>query len=279
MTALLPEIPDRLIGHTNTHDDIADTLTAAIKNAITQHPRSQQTRIGPSEVGQECARRIAYKLLGQPENSHRDAPWLPTIGTAVHAWLEGVFDNDNLTHAPERDHQERWLVETRVNVGEINGTIITGSADLFDRFTGTVIDWKIVGPTTLRKYKSKGPGQQYRTQAHLYGRGFARAGHQVNRVMIAFLPRNAELTDAHIWSEPYDESIAVAALARATGISLTVNTLGHTGLAAVPTTESYCNFCPYLQRGSTDLSTGCPGAETAIAHTATAQQNQLAGLI
>lgn len=276
MTALLPELAHYPGDHAKP---LEDELLAKIRHAISHDPRSLQKRIGPSEIGQECARRIAYKLLGIPENGNRDAPWLPTVGTAVHAWLEGVFDNDNLAAAAHRGYAERWLVETRVSVGEINGVDITGSADLFDRATGTVVDWKVVGPTTLKKYKSKGPGQQYRTQAHLYGRGFTRAGHPVNRVMIVFLPRNAELSDAYIWSEDYDEQVALDALQRANGIALVIASLGTKALDVIPPTASYCNFCPHLKRGSTDLVGGCPGADTAANRDTSSTQHQLAGLI
>jgi hypothetical protein len=69
-------------------------LMDAIRHKITHHPRSLQKRIGPSEIGNPCDRRIGYKLLGQPENPRGDA-WKPTIGTAVHAWLEEALDDDD----------------------------------------------------------------------------------------------------------------------------------------------------------------------------------------
>lgn len=233
----------------------SDALIATIKDAILNHPRSLQTRIGPSEVGHSCARRIGYKLLGHPEtNAGADVPWLPTIGTGVHGWLEDTF-----TDANGPLDEPRWLTEMTVSVGEIGSTDITGHADLFDRSTGTVIDWKIVGPTTLRKYKAGGPSPEYRAQAHLYGRGFTRRGLRVRRVMIAFLPRNSELRDAHIWSEPYNEQIALDALNRAEGIHLTTSALGLQGLAVLPTADAYCARCPFYRAASTDLAAGCPG--------------------
>lgn len=73
-------------------DDPDGTLTEqayveAIRHAIANHPRSLQRAIGPSEVGIECDRRLAYKLLGHPERDGGDG-WLPTVGTGVHSWLE-----------------------------------------------------------------------------------------------------------------------------------------------------------------------------------------------
>src|SRR6202007_2411815 len=94
------------------------------------------------------------------------------------------------------------------------------------RVTGTVVDWKSVGPTQLTKYKAKGPGGQYRAQAHLYGRGWARRGQDVRHVAVMFLPRNGELREAYFWSEPYDEQVAIQALQRLEGIPLTARALG-----------------------------------------------------
>lgn len=228
-----------------------------IKTHVNAHPRSLQTQIGPSELGHACARRIAYKLLGQRERSQEPA-WRSTIGTAVHAWLEEAFDADNLARLPHMG-QERWLVETRVTVGEVGGIPISGSCDLYDRVTATVIDHKVVSPQKLRDYRASGPGQQYRTQAHLYGRGFAASGHPVDVVMIAFLPRNGELADAHIWHEPYDEQVALDALYRADVLALAVEAAGHEAIDHIPATSDYCGFCPYFRSGSTDLTEGCPG--------------------
>lgn len=74
--------------------DARDALMAAIRHKIHHHPRSQQKRIGPSEIGNPCDRRIGYKLLGHPERERGDA-WKPTVGTAVHAWIdEALTDED-----------------------------------------------------------------------------------------------------------------------------------------------------------------------------------------
>ena len=146
-----------------------------------------------------------------------------------------------------------------MNVGEIDGETITGSCDVFDRVTGTVIDWKTTGPTMLKKYVRKGPGPEYRVQAHLYGRGWQRRGMTVRNVMIVFLPRNGELHEAHIWHEPYDEQVAIDGLTRASGIAVATKALGHAALEQLPTAEAYCRLCPFHSPQSTDLRVGCPG--------------------
>lgn len=264
-------------------DAAFDDYMAAITHAIVEHPRSKQRAIGPSEVGDPCARRIAYKLLGMPERPQQPG-WRPTIGTAVHAWLEGVFDDYNIAHLAAQADQERYLVETKLVVDYITdlqplvGTPwLAGSCDLYDRVAAMVIDHKIVGPRQLAKYKRQGPGETYRVQAHLYGLGWHKRGHAVDYVAVAFLPRDGDLSDAVHWYEPWDRGIAEGALTRLRGIAATVNALGAGAADLLPTAESWCTFCPfYRPERPVDLTRGCPGHEGAGAARV---QSQLTGLI
>jgi hypothetical protein len=258
-------LPDHLTTRGADPSLLGRELIDTIKNAIAHYPRSLQKRIGPSELGHPCPRRIGYKLAGADEINviPDDAPWLPTVGTAVHAWLEDVFTDANASEPVRSAGHSRWLVEQRVSVGEVGGVDVTGSADLYDRVTAAVVDWKIVGPTTLKKYKASGPGHQYRSQAHLYGRGFTRRGLPVDTVMIAFLPRNGELRDAHLWHEAYDEQVALDALQRANGIALALDALGPAAVAQLDTADAYCRRCPFYRANSTDLTAGCPGDKNA----------------
>jgi hypothetical protein len=235
-----------------------DELLDTIRNAISDQPRSKQTRIGPSELGIPCDRWMSHKLAGTPEVNTRHAPWLPTIGTAVHAWIEDVFSLANLP-AIAAGQPPRWLLETKVSVGTVAGVDITGHCDLYDTLTATSVDWKTTGPTRLKHYQRHGPGQQYRVQGHLYGRGWQRAGHPVERVAIAFLPRNAELDQTVWWSEPYDEQVALDALARAEVIGMANIALGSAAPAAMGTTDANCGFCSWFAVGATDLTKACPG--------------------
>lgn len=183
-------------------------------DAIVNQPRSLQRNIGPSEIGTDCVRCLARKLLGiekMPIETIAGLPWLPFIGTAVHAQLEEMFQKAN-----ENLDAVRWLVETRLPIGRIGDMDISGSCDLFDKETGTVIDHKVVGATKLKSLPKKGPGNTYRIQAHLYGYGWTKLGFGVNEVAVKFYPRNdISLTSGYFWYEKYDESIAVKALERA----------------------------------------------------------------
>lgn len=246
--------------------DATDPATAlqrellwAIENRIDYAPRSLQTRIGPSEIGHPCQRRIGYKLTGVEAVNIGDPAWYPTIGTAVHAWLEDVMKWLNGHLGTLVEGGPRFLLEHKVDVGEICGEHVTGTSDVFDRVTGTVVDWKIVGERQLKKYRENGPGDQYRTQGHLYGRGWVRRGYQVNRVAIMFLPRDRMLREAFMWSEPYDEAVAVQALQRAEGITTMTRTLGVGALPLLATADAFCQFCPHFLPASTEVEEACPG--------------------
>lgn len=239
--------------------DLQAELLGVVEHAVANHPRTLQQEIGPSEIGHPCARRIAYKLAGMPDvNTGNRTPWKPTIGTSVHAWLDETFSRANEARDDYNATGGRYWCEVRVDVGEILGQAVTGSCDL--RVDDTVIDFKIVGDEQLRKYKKHGPGDQYRIQSHLYGRGWQRRGVPVRTVGVWFLPRNQELRQNYLWTEPYDEQIAVDALTRAEGIAKLTGALGVQAAALLPATEAYCANCPFFRAGSTDPATGCPGA-------------------
>lgn len=234
------------------HEALAEAVSMSyietVVAAIVDHPRSQQKRIGPSEIGTECNRALLHKL-NEDDEPPRPPGWKPTVGTAVHEWLEGHFRSASTTVGGEA--MGRWFVEQRVDVGEIGGTAITGSTDLFDAYTGTVIDHKIVGPSMLRKYRAQGPSEVYRTQAHLYGRGWNRKGYDTKMVMIAFLPREGELDDSYIWTEPWDETVALAALERANALWAVKEAMGIGAALALypPCDYRFCPWCaPEQQR-------------------------------
>lgn len=216
----------------------AESLIQTIEGNIKNHPRSQQKRIGPSEIGIDCTRRLLHKLAGHNEPD-RGPAWKPTVGTALHAQMETWFQavNDFLPGS--------YLIEEKVNVGRIADTDITGSTDLFIPEAKTVVDWKFVGPTRLKHYRSKGPSNQYRIQAHLYGKGWVAAGYQVEQVMIAFLPRDGDLSDSYFWWEPFDPMTAIQALVRANQLQAGITEHGIDYMLAqyAPCDDRWCPWC------------------------------------
>lgn len=184
-------------------------LYNVLEDAIRNHPRTLQRAIGPSELGCPCTPCLVRMLAEIP--SDEDAPWLPTIGHAVHDWIEGVL----LQHLMVTG-SDRYIPEGKVAVGTVGGVPITGHTDVFDTWTGTVVDWKVIGTTTLKKVNREGIGTTYRRQAHLYGKGWEDAGYTVKSVAIVGLPRNGfHVTAGFVHQEEYDRTIAEEALARA----------------------------------------------------------------
>jgi hypothetical protein len=243
---------------------LAERIGGFIVDAANNAPRSLQKRIGPSEVGDPCKRKLAYKLLDWPEAQGDGDPIASVLGTGFHGWMQEKFEARN-TELPGRPGVMRYRIEERVTVhrGYGEGDTITGSSDLYDRLSGTVYDWKLVGTSSQDNYRRKGPGQQYRKQGHMYGLGQENDGETPKRVAIVFVARYHELK-VHVWSEPYDRQVALDAVAR-------LNELRQQVIQADPQTnpgawdlfpmseDAKCRFCPWLKPGSTDLSQGCPG--------------------
>ena len=148
---------------------LAAEMREVVRKASQRAPRSQQVHLGPSEIGSECDREVAGKLAGLEATNHVTDPWPSVVGTAVHAWMEEAFTADG----------PRWLTERKVTPApdapaRENGH--TGTADLFDLQTATLIDHKILGRSTHDKLVRHGPPAHYRAQLLLYARGYRNAG-------------------------------------------------------------------------------------------------------
>ncbi|MFC9089017.1 hypothetical protein [Nocardiopsis dassonvillei] len=245
----------------DSSEGIRRTLTDIILDASTNAPRSRQQRIGPSEVGDPCPRRLAYKVMGWDTVNTGGDPWPSIVGTATHDWLANALERHNAEKEPGR-----FLVEQRVTVddGTRYGYILSGSCDAYDTATHTVIDHKVVGDTAMRKYRNQGVREQYRIQANLYGLGWENAGYTPQTVALAFYPRGGMLGGLWVWTAEYDRQVALDALARLESIRGLLMALDPEARPAmwehIPAqASSACRFCPFWKPGSADLAVGCPG--------------------
>ena len=230
-------------------DDMLDELRDVVRWYESSRPRSVQTDIGPSEAGTPCPRRLAYKMLGVEKVNTATDPWAAIVGTSVHAWLDKAFSDANALLAVKR-----WETSTRIEIpGYMSGTI-----DLFDHATGTVIDHKVTGATAMAKVKKGIISEQYKVQGHLYGLGLIAAGFDVRHVAICHWSRTGMLKDAQYWTEPYDEAIAEAALQRLDAIKVMI-TPGVSSLPMIPTGDGFCIYCPHYSPANTDIEQACPG--------------------
>lgn len=234
--------------------NLAADLIATAVDAARYSPRSRQASLGPSEVGHPCARRLAFKVAGAAHRWRDADPWASIIGTATHAWLATAFSAANLVM-----DSPRWLVEQRV----YPSPQVPGNCDLYDLHTDSVIDHKVVGNDTLTKAKRNGPSRQYQVQGHTYGLGWERLGKTPVDVVIAYWPRNGQMSSLYVHREPYDRGIATEALDRLSSISIATNALE---LAAHPermglipaSPGDECRYCPYRSCAVGDG--GCPDA-------------------
>jgi hypothetical protein len=238
-------------------NELTNIITWAARGA----DRSQQKTIGPSEIGGTCERRLAMGLLAAPKVNDTRDEWTSTVGTACHTWMESAFAADNARRIAS-GRPARWLIEQTVTIRPG----LDGHCDLYDLETHTVIDHKFPGVTSIRKYRKQGhPGQQYRWQAHLYGRGWANMGLPVRAVQLICWPRSGLLKDAWSWSEPYDSTVADTALARVDKLLTAMNVAEGMGeletlVDMLDRDTEHCSWCAFFDSGAVDPLQGCKGA-------------------
>ena len=159
--------------------------------------RSKQTQVGPSEIG-GCRRKVWYRLNDQPETNFELKKLAAIMGTAIHSEIEKSIEAID-------PKGEKYWVETEVEYGGIKAHI-----DLFIPGTGDVVDWKTVKVKNLNYF----PSMQQRWQVQVYGYLLEKSGKaKVNNVNLVAIARDGDEGDVRLHSEPYDEAMALEALA------------------------------------------------------------------
>lgn len=255
--------PDKDLGASRPHVEpysygMAERIKAVIRNAQVNAARSVQKAAGPSEIGNPCERALAYKATQFKQVNYLHDGWKATVGTAVHAWLANAFEEANASGA-------RYLVEYRIGVVTPEGIEIPGTLDVYDRVYKEVIDHKVVGKQSMRRYSYSGSPEKYRKQAHIYAYGLELKGEKPERVANMFYPSEGDLEDAIPWSEPYDRQVALDALARYGEIHVQANELvgpekNYAALSEFPVASSnLCGWCPFFLENSPGAEFGCRG--------------------
>lgn len=239
--------------------DLLDEIKALILAAEAERPRSQQTALGPSQVGHECRRQLAFMIhlslisssytggSGGIDNNIRGVnrskdPMAAIIGTATHAWME-----DALAAANKRAGKIVWIPEMKVEIRPG----LSGTSDAYHLPTSSVLDWKFPGSTVYQKIVSKGWPPEYRGQAHTYGRGYINKGFPVKSVGNVYISRAGSLSKIHIIREPYNDGLVTDILTRYDEVEATVKTLdvgrNPQGFLQLPITPSdACRYCPWF---------------------------------
>lgn len=239
------------------NEKLKQELLEAILHAERNQERTLQKEIGPSEIGDPCDRKIAYRLAQATEINTAHDPWPSTVGTAIHTWLASALERWNT------DRGHRYLVETEIPFS-FGGK---GHGDAFNT-DGVVIDWKSASKEVMREVRTKGPSPTYITQVQIYGYGYACMGKEVSRVALVYVPRSGWIKDMFVWSADYDEQVAVDALNRmfriaATAVQLDVVNQPHRYEQVAASPSDNCGRCPWFnpmrttEQGASEL--GCPG--------------------
>ena len=232
----------------NAQNTTRQAVIDVINNYALNRPRSLQVEVGASSVGTSCQRQLGYKLLNAPKfGAERDPGWMTQIGTAVHTYLENIFSTN-----------DRYLTEQPVEIRYAD-FFIPGTVDLYDKETFTVIDFKIVGESTLAKARRKDVSTQYQVQVALYALGLRQAGHRVENVGILFLPRNKELKDAVMFEQTFDPKIAEAYIQRYHSTRMLTQQLGAASLTNMLTANAPCMWCDWFNPDAKTIADGCTG--------------------
>lgn len=262
--ARTPSLPG---GNSPWAQQYGNELRQIIVRQAHRSPRNLQTQLGPSELGEQCDRQVVGKFAAQPVTNHVIDPWPSVVGTAVHAWLADAFAKEN-----NLDGFFRWITEQRV----APHPSYPGSADLYDAANFTVVDWKILGPTSIAKIRSvNGPPLRYQVQLLLYARGYQNLGYRVDRVALAALPRTApRLDEMYIWEHPLapGDDLVISQVLAKTALRWQVAQqvlAGAIPIEAVPVTpgEDNCQWCPFfrpqaareIRETGYAYGGGCPG--------------------
>lgn len=215
----------------NDFPEVARAVIDVIENDIVTQPRTLQATIGPSEIGIDCLKCLTRKLAGYAEPSRPD--WLPYVGTAVHAQLATAFEKVG-----------EWVPEMPLHIGYLGGEQIKGTCDLYHPPSGTVVDFKVVGETTLKAARKQQVSNQYVVQAQCYGRGWDLLTGTVTKVAICYLPRNKPKLDTAVWVEfDYDPEPVYAAFRRAGSILDLINEGGAENTIAMFEGAPGCYSC------------------------------------
>jgi len=221
---------------------LGKTLETLIALGAATSVRSTQTTLGSSEAGHQCDRRIAYRLAGVPAVNHVQDPLRAFVGVGLHLGMAELFQRLD-------GGAGRFLVESHVEYRGVPGTV-----DLFDRFTGTVIDWKSTVRSKVSAIQRDGPPMPYVVQCQIYAAALAAAGEAVRTVALAFVPVDGQLSGLYVWRAPFEQRVADEAVDRIDRLRRTLPADAHHRV------DRLCPWCHHYLAGSTDLAIGCPGA-------------------
>lgn len=142
---------------------LADRILAALIAHENEKPRSQQVRLGPSELG-GCREYMRNVMVGTPMQDNGDVwPTAAVVGTLIGSYMESVLSErmDALTEVP-------------VTTNLPNGLIISGHADIVLVEDNAVVDCK--SKDQFATLNREGPSLENLIQVSVYAVGLVQAG-------------------------------------------------------------------------------------------------------
>ena len=231
----------------------ADMVRDLIAAHDAARPRSRQTAIGPSNLSSPCSRKLVYQILDVPKVVGDTVNLAAWVGTSIHAQMERVLEG-----------ADGWETEIPVGLDLPGGIELRGSIDAYHRPSGSIVDWKGVGPSALAKYRQKSP-DNYLTQVAIYGLLAVMSGSMtVSHTAICYIPRNADMSDIHLDVHPWDQDRADWALRRLEALHAAA-AAGPGVLPLIPTADD-CRYCPWWLPGSDKPEVACTGHPTTDVH-------------
>lgn len=169
-------------------DELRSRLVAALIASDNNRARSKQTAIGVSELG-GCRAKVWLKIQGH-EGTNPTKRLAAIMGTAIHKAIEEAFADSGAK------------IEMRIEAAD---GLPPATIDFYE--AGEIVDWKTIKLSGIDYFPSK----QQRWQVQTYGYLAAKQGLEVKNVNLVGIPRDGNEDDIVVHSEPYDESIALAA--------------------------------------------------------------------
>lgn len=270
---VMMSVPRSVHGNSPWAERYGNEQKQLVKDYAARSPRSLQRHLGPSELGEACDRQVVMKMAGLTATNHVSDPWASVMGTAGHAYVEGMYIWDNVRRA-QNGQPYRWIPEQRVCPDPDPHTRVAGpdshpgTADLYDVANIALVDHKFLGDTSRQKLIAHGPKQVYFIQLLLYRRGYMNLGLPVNRIVLLAWPRTkSSLDELYVWeyTPTQDDENRVDEVLRRTALRQGVADMvrdGRVNIMDVPATpnDDSCHYCPlYRPQAYHDGSYGCPG--------------------
>lgn len=220
--------------------NIVEELITALRSKDASRSRSNQTQIGPSELG-SCRRKVWYRLNSQPTTNDDSLKLAAIMGTAIHTEIEAAL------RSQDPDSTRFWL-ETEVEYEGMKAHI-----DCYIPEEAMIVDWKTIKSKTASYF----PSEQQKWQVQVYGYLMKNGNKQpVEKVALVAICRDGDERDVLFYEEPYDEAKALKALQWLEELKT---------LTAAPEPEkdsaTYCqHYCQYFDATG---EMGCAGRKKA----------------